>query len=52
MPRAHDNSRGATGRETDANIERCRQEALKASDPSKLTAVGKAFWHAQRKKQK
>ena len=49
MPRAKDNSRGATGRETDANIALAKEEAHKATDPSKLTALGKAFFHAQRK---
>ncbi len=49
-PRAHDNSRGATERETLANIERARSEALKAKDPSQLTVLAKAFYFAQRKK--
>jgi len=50
MPRAKDNSRGATERECLANIETARQEAAAAADPSQLTAFGKAFWVAQRKK--
>ena len=52
MPRAKDNSRGATERECLANIETARTEANQAKDPAQLTALGKAFWHAQRKKQK
>jgi len=50
MPRNPDNSRGATERECLANIETARREATEAPDPSQLTALGKAFWHAQRKK--
>ena len=50
MPRAKDNSRGATERECLANIETARQEASSAPEPSQLTALGKAFWNAQRKK--
>ena len=50
MPRAKDNSRGATERECLANIETARKEAEAAPDPSQLTALGRAFWHAQRKK--
>ena len=52
MPRTRnpDNSRGATERECLANIETARHEATEAPDPSQLTALGKAFWHAQRKK--
>ena len=49
MPRAKDQSRGASERETMQNIENARAEALKAEDPYQLTALGKAFWHAQRK---
>ncbi len=52
MPRAQDNSRGATERECLANIENAKTEATKADSPDQLTALGKAFWHAQRKKQK
>ena len=50
MPRAKDNSRGATERECLANIETAKTEAHKADDPAQLTALGKAFWHAQQKK--
>jgi hypothetical protein len=50
MPRAKDNSRGATERETLENIERCRNEATAADKPDQLTALGKAFFEAQRKK--
>jgi hypothetical protein len=49
MPRAKDNSRGATERETLANIERSRSEAETADNPDQLTALAKAFYHAQRK---
>jgi len=52
MPRAKDNSRGATERECLANIENARTEAEKAKDPAQLTALAKAFYFAQRKKQK
>ena len=50
MPRAKDNSRGATERECLANIERSRKEAEAADNPDQLTALGKAFFEAQRKK--
>ena len=50
MPRARDNSRGATERECLANIERARTEAAKADTPVQLTSLAKAFYHAQRKK--
>ena len=49
MPRAKDNSRGATERECFANIERSRSEAQAADKPEKLTALAKAFYYAQRK---
>jgi hypothetical protein len=52
MPRAQDNSRGATERETLANIETARSEAEVAHKPDKLTALGKAFFQAQRRKKK
>ena len=52
MPRAKDHSRGATERECLANIERARTEAAKADNPAQLTALGRAFYNAQRKKQK
>ncbi len=52
MPRAKDNSRGATERETLANIARSRSEAEAADNPDQLTALAKAFYFAQRKKQK
>ncbi len=50
MPRARDNSRGATERETLANIARSRSEAEAADNPDQLTALAKAFYVAQRKK--
>ena len=49
MPRAKDNSRGATERETLANIARSRSEAEAADKPDQLTALAKAFYVAQRK---
>ena len=52
MPRAKDNSRGATERETLANIARSRSEAEAADKPDQLTALGRAFWHAQQKQKK
>ena len=52
MPKNPDNSRGATERECLANIARAKSEAEQAKDPSQLTSLGRAFWHAQRKKQK
>lgn len=52
MPRAKDNSRGATERECLLNIETARKEAAAADKPDQLTALGKAFYVAQRKKQR
>ncbi len=52
MPRAKDHSRGATERETLANIARSRSEAEAADKPEQLTTLAKAFWHAQQKQKK
>jgi len=49
MPRAKDNSRGATERETLANIARSRSEAAAADKPDQLTALAKAFFEAKHK---
>lgn len=49
VPRAKDNSRGATERETLANIARSRSEAEAADKPEQLTALAKAFYYAQRR---
>lgn len=47
MPKQKDNSRGATGRETDATIAAAKVVGAKAESPEGLTALQKAFWHAQ-----
>ena len=49
MPRARDNSRGATERECLANIERARTEAAKADTPAQLTTLAKAFYEARKR---
>lgn len=49
MPRAADNSRGATGRETDATIAAAKAKGAKAESTEGLTTLEKAFYHAQHK---
>ncbi len=49
MPRAKDNSRGATERETMANIQWAKEAAEVAKEPEGLTELGKAFFRALKK---
>ncbi len=49
MPRAKDTSRGATERETMANIQWAKEAAEVAKEPEGLTALGRAFFKALKK---